>query len=43
MKLMILMAVIGVAVILIQNICSDINEEIKRYDNQDLIDEDNNV
>ena len=39
MKLIILMAVIGVAVILIQNICGGINEEIKRYDNQDLIDQ----
>ena len=37
MKLILLMAVIGVAVVLIQNICSDINEENRRYDNQDLI------
>lgn len=33
------MAVIGVAVVLVQSICSDINEENRRYDNQDLMED----
>lgn len=43
MKFILLMAVIGVAVVIAQSICSDINEECRRYDNQDLIEEEENV
>lgn len=41
MKLILLMAVIGVAVIIVQSICSDVNEECRRYDNQDLMENEN--